>query len=219
MRETLDLGKNNALAARRVLRLARLGTLATLDAASGHPYASLASFATAQDGSPLFLFSQLSDHTKNLRADGRASLLATHLAGFANPQEGPRVSLEGRVAEDASPASRARYLARHPKAALYAGFADFALYRLEVERVHFVGGFGRAVWLEASQVLIAPAIAALFEQAEVKLLPRLTIAGGAAIALDADGIECHQGDEITRRLFPSPLERPEEALDAVFLQG
>jgi putative heme iron utilization protein len=215
----LDLGKNNALAARRVLRLARLGTLASLDAASGHPYASLASYATEQDGTPLFLFSRLSDHTKNLLADGRASLLASHLEGFANPQEGPRLSLEGRIEPADTPDLKARYLARHPKAALYAGFADFALYRLRVERAHLVGGFGRAIWLSAQDLLLPPAQAAHFAAAEAQILPRLTLPEGRAVALDADGIEVEQGDKVLRRLFQSPLAAPEEALDAAFLQS
>ena len=48
---------------------------------------------------------------------------------------------------------RRRYLARQPKAALYADFGDFAFWRLEVLRASLNGGFGRAFELMAGDVL------------------------------------------------------------------
>jgi putative heme iron utilization protein len=76
-----------------------------------------------------------------------------------NPQTGPRVSLLGTIKKDTSPDVRARFLARHPDAALYADFGDFAFYRMKVERAHYVGGFARAIWFDAKQIL-SPASAA-----------------------------------------------------------
>jgi hypothetical protein len=48
-------------------------------------------------------------------------------------------------------AARARYLAAHPEAASYATFRDFGLYRLEVETVRYIGGFGRMRWVDAAE--------------------------------------------------------------------
>ncbi|TAN58220.1 MAG: heme iron utilization protein, partial [Rhodospirillales bacterium] len=48
-----NLGENNPLVTRRVLRLASHAGLATL--MDGNPYASLVAVATAHDGSPLLL--------------------------------------------------------------------------------------------------------------------------------------------------------------------
>jgi putative heme iron utilization protein len=53
---------------------------------------------------------------------------------------------------------RRRFLARHPKAELYAGFGDFAFWRMSVASAHLNGGFARAADLKAQDVLtICPA--------------------------------------------------------------
>src|SRR5690606_28548507 len=67
--------------------------------------------------------------------------------------EGARVSITGSAALDADAASRCRYLARHPGAADYAGFSDFAIYRIAIERAHLVAGFGRIVDVDPAAIL------------------------------------------------------------------
>lgn len=119
----------------------------------GWPYASLVLFATGVDGAPLLLLSDLAEHTRNLAGAPRASLLLDGTAGLDAPLTGPRLTLLGRVVRDTDKADSARYLARHPSAALYAGFADFHFHRLVVERAHLVAGFGRIHWLDAAAFL------------------------------------------------------------------
>ena len=58
-----------AHAAKKLLREARSGALATLMAGAGDPYCSLVNVATAADGAPLLLLSTLALHTKNILAD------------------------------------------------------------------------------------------------------------------------------------------------------
>ncbi|MEM6374522.1 MAG: pyridoxamine 5'-phosphate oxidase family protein, partial [Pseudomonadota bacterium] len=111
---------------------ARHGALATLDAASGTPMASRVSVASASDGCPVFLISQLSGHFGALEDDPRASVLLGD-PGKGDPLAHPRITVFGRavrIAEDARDHIRARFLARHPKAALYVDFPDFAFWRL-----------------------------------------------------------------------------------------
>ena len=43
---------------------------------------------------------------------------------------------------------RARFLAAHPSAERYVGFGDFAWWSLDLERVRFVGGYGRMSWVD-----------------------------------------------------------------------
>lgn len=145
--------RRNADLARLLVRRRGVGMLATTMADGGAPYASLVTYACDHRGQPLFLFSGLSDHTKNIAADVRVSLLVENAARNRNPQTGPRLTLMGAVKPDKSPDTRARFLARHPDAALYADFADFGFFRMTVERAHWVGGFARAVWFEAKQIL------------------------------------------------------------------
>ncbi len=144
--------------ARHLLRTIRAGALATCDGArDGHPLATLVSLATDIDGAPLLLLSQLSAHRTNLERDPRASLLLAS-RGKGDPLAHPRLSLIGRVQrlDDADRAARARsrFLARHPKAKLYADFSDFAWFRMEVEAGHLNGGFARAAALTRDDLIL-----------------------------------------------------------------
>lgn len=139
-------------AAKKLLREGLSGALATLMPGSGDPYCSLVNVATAHDGSPLLLISKLAVHTKNILADPRASLMLDERKP-GDPLEGARVMLMGRVVATGDANARARYLSRHPEAEMFAGFADFAIYRMDIERAHLVAGFGRIVDLAGREVL------------------------------------------------------------------
>ena len=119
---------NPAFEARCLVRSAASATLATQ--AAGQPFASLVTPATTGDLAVLLLLSSLSEHTRQLRAEPRCALLFQGQAAEANPQTAPRVTLTGLAApvpEAEVPALKARFLAKHPYAALYADFGDFAL--------------------------------------------------------------------------------------------
>src|SRR6202163_2678147 len=126
---------NPIAVAKGLLRSIRSGALATLDRNTGHPFCSLVNVATDVDGSPLILVSRLSTHTANLEVDGRASLLLAS-TGKGDPLAHPRLTLLGSFAQIARddpelPRIRRRFLARHPKSELYAGFGDFSFWRLQ----------------------------------------------------------------------------------------
>ena len=122
-----------------LLRTARSATLATLARGSGHPYASLVNVAAAADGSPLLLISRLAQHTQNIEADPRVSLLLD-AGGDADPMRRTRLTLSGAAEPTADPADRRRYLACHPQAEAYADFADFGFYRIAISGAHLVAG-------------------------------------------------------------------------------
>jgi putative heme iron utilization protein len=126
---------------------------------AGAPYASLVQVAFDHDGAPLLLISNLADHTKNLHADPRVSLLFDGTEGLAEPLTGARVSLQGIAAPTDDSRHAARYLARFPAAAMYAGFKDFAFWRVTPGRAHQVAGFGKIAWFERFAIDMAPALA------------------------------------------------------------
>jgi putative heme iron utilization protein len=165
--------------ARRLLRAARAATLATN--AQGQPFASLVTPATAGDLSVLLLLSSLSEHTRHLRADPRCALLVVGAAAEANPQTAPRLTVTGVAEADPDPALKARFLAVHPYARLYADFTDFAIWRVRPQAGLFVGGFARAVRLRGAD-----------------LLP--DAAGVAAVAADEAGILAHCNGEHAKAL-------------------
>jgi hypothetical protein len=146
-----------AAVAKGLLRSIRAGALATLDRNTGHPFASLVNVATDVDGAPLILVSRLSTHTANLEANGRASVLLAE-TGKGDPLAHPRLTVLGaftRIERESAEERRAcrRFLGRHPKSELYAGFADFAFWRMGVVSAHLNGGFARAADLKAADVL------------------------------------------------------------------
>lgn len=147
---------DRAQATRDLLRSAEFGVLSTLQQsrAQGYPMASLAPYALGPRGEPLFAFSGLAQHTRNLLADPRACLYVA-VEGEGDPQELARVTLLGRVrpAEEAdAEALKTRYLAAHPEAEQFFEL-DFAIYVMAVEEVRFIGGFGAAAWIAAGEVV------------------------------------------------------------------
>jgi putative heme iron utilization protein len=215
---------------KRLMRLARTGALATLEAKGGAPLTTLLGVASDFDGAPLFLMSTLSRHTRNLAGDPRASLLLTGRHERGDPLNQPRVTLGGVVERCAAPRAKLRYLQRNPKAGLYAGFADFALYQLRIDDVHFNGGFGRAAPLAAVEVLASREGEAALVEAEDELLAEVNALGRAglarlaghkasprapgpggwrAIGLDAEGLDLAAGGRAARAQFAAPAHDPE----------
>lgn len=180
--------KPDAREARQILRQSDFGALATHSVKlPGYPFVSHAPLALDGAGRPLLLLSSLAEHTRNLAADPRASLMVS-LPG-ADPQAQPRLSLVGelRPAEVDSAAS-ARYLRYHPDAATYLGFGDFRFYRLEVVAVRLVAGFARAGWLAPGDWACRP----LAEGDEAALLARLQSCvppGWDLLGVDWEGLD------------------------------
>jgi len=197
--------------ARLIARGALKGALATTrraarPSAQGQPYVSKVGVALDEDGAPLFLFSTLAAHTQDVLADDRVALLLEAPTDAANPLEGARCTLIGRVRKlegaDAARA-RARYLAHHPGAAMYAGFGDFAMWRMAVDKIQYVGGFGVAKWAKGADYLCPSLkyadtlIDSLNSQRKDELAAVVRAATGraargwAAVAVDGDGVAVH----------------------------
>jgi hypothetical protein len=138
-------------AAKHLLREARTGALGTL-AADGAPYVSLVTVATLPDGALVLLLSKLARHTANIARDSRVSLLLAADSREGDPLAGARIGIAGTIEKTGDPAAR-RFLARHPSAQTYAGFADFSFFRIEIESAHLVAGFGRIVDIAAADLL------------------------------------------------------------------
>jgi heme iron utilization protein len=239
---TVQSGADAASDARNLVRQALKGALATLDRgakdaqggqAAGHPYASLVTVATDPEGRPVLLLSGLALHTQNLKADPRASLLidATSLAG--DPLAGGRVTLLGRLEQTASANARARFLNRHPSATQYADFGDFAFYHLNVERAHFIGGFGRIVGLSAAQMVRSIDDASALVAAEADIIAHLNedhaptlelyatkLAGAGLgqwriVGCDPDGMDLLNGEHAARIPFDERITTPDASRHAM----
>ena len=159
-------------AAKTLLREGRSGALATLMAGSGDPYCSLVNVATTAAGAPILLISQLAVHTRNILAEPRVSLMLDERKP-GDPLEGARVMLMGTAAATDDADVRRRYLAAHPDAEMYAGFKDFAFYRVMLKGAHLVAGFGRIVDLAAADLMTDTAGAEALLAAEPEVIAHL----------------------------------------------
>lgn len=217
---------------RDLIRAAERAALATaLAGTASHPYASLVLVASASDGSPLLLVSELAEHTKNLVRDARLSLLFDGTAGLDDPLTGPRAGVLGRATLSNDAHERARFLARHPAAQAYAGFADFRLYRVAVERAHLVAGFGRIRWVEGADILVTGGDALAAGEADildhmnsdhgdaVRLYATrlLNQADGAwrMVGIDQEGCDLRADARLARLAFDAPVPSAEAARRAL----
>lgn len=214
---------NPIAVAKELLRVTRAGALATIDRNTGHPFASLVNVATDIDGSPLILVSRLSTHTANLEVDPRASLLLAS-TGKGDPLAHPRLTVLGtfvkldRDSPDGKRAAR-RFLSRHQKSQLYAGFGDFGFWRLTVVSAHLNGGFARAADLKAGDIVTDLTGAAEMVEIEQSAVEHMNADHPDAIRLyatrllgeadgawqvtgvDPDGLDLALGDRTARMPF------------------
>jgi putative heme iron utilization protein len=203
--------------ARCLLRAARSGCLAT--SAKGQPFASLVTPACMPDGSLLLLLSGLAEHTRHLSADPRCSVMMSGVAESENPQTTPRVTVTGVAAVVADPALKARYLAVHPYASLYADFGDFATWRITPAAGILVGGFARAFRLKAGDLAPAADSVAAVLASEPGILAHCNrdhpdalaaIAGSEGdwrmVTADVDGFDLGLGDRVVRFAWSEPVK-------------
>jgi putative heme iron utilization protein len=216
-----DEGGAPAREARQLLRAANSGTLAT--AVDGQPFAALVTPAPAPDLGMLLLLSELSPHTRHLRAEPRCALMVRGAPADTNPQTAPRVTVTGLAMPVDDAALRARWLARHPYAGFYAGFGDFHLWRIQIGGAHYVGGFARAFRLHLADLLPDPAAVEAVAAAEAAIIAHWNAdhaeglarvarsAGGVGgswqmVAVDTDGCDLACGDTVLRVAWSAPAD-------------
>lgn len=138
-----------------VLSQNRTGTLATFG--SKHPefpFASVTTYSVAQNGEPIFFFSSMARHSKNIARNPNASLL---VVADGKPDQSGGVLASGRVTiigkivpidEHELEEVRSDYLTTNPEANQWASFGDFQFYRMKVVDTYVVAGFGAMGWVK-----------------------------------------------------------------------
>jgi heme oxygenase (biliverdin-IX-beta and delta-forming) len=137
--------RNPAEEARTLVSAVTVGYLATLSD-DGSPWCSLVVYGPDRAGNPVLLVSTMAEHGRNLANDPRASLAINDPSAPGDPLDRPRITLAGTAVQpqgDAAEAALDAHVAAIPGARLYAGWDDFSVWVLEVQRVRWVGGFAR----------------------------------------------------------------------------
>ena len=145
------------------------------------------------DGCPVVLISTLATHTKALLTDPRCALLFGE-PGRGDPMAWPRITVlcEARRIErdtESDNLLRQRFLRRHPKAKLYAGFPDFAFFRLVPKSASLNGGFGRAYIISGDALIINFSMNDELSNQEFRIIEQI------------QGMGCNVADRAARHYF------------------
>lgn len=217
--------------ARRLLRRCRFGALATLSKRlNGCPFATVAPYVLDHQARPIVFISGLAEHTKNLAADARASLLVH--ADAEDVLTAERVTLAGlaeHIEEPPQPLVE-RYLRYVPSAARLLSFGDFSFWRITPQALHWVGGFGDIQWIPADAYAVAPAA---IEAAEASMIAHMNAdhahnmrdyvrhASGREVldvemaGVDSDGFDVRADSDLLRFDFEHPVATPGEVRAAL----
>ena len=121
---------------------------------AGYPFGSVAPYCLNRAGEPLILISDIAQHTKNIIADERVSLIAMERDADDQQTVG-RVTYLGNARKlDASDTDSAeRYYSFFPQSRDYHKTHGFDFYRIEPVRIRYIGGFGKIYWIEKDDFL------------------------------------------------------------------
>lgn len=189
--------RNAAEEARTLVSAMTVGYLATVNE-QGDPWCSLVVYGPTAEGNPVLLVSTMAEHGRNLLQDPRASLALNDPSAPGDPLDRPRITLAGRAVRPEGERRQVAldaHVAAIPGAMLYAGWDDFTLWELEVQRVRWVGGFAvmetvgaedyRAAEPDPTQPVAAKSVAHLNKDHAEALLAIARELGGARGAVSA----------------------------------
>jgi heme iron utilization protein len=199
-----------------LLHHSAVGTLAThAREPAGYPYPTVLPFACDVTHAPLILASALAEHTRNLEADPRAGWLVFAASGD-DVLSGARLTLVGEfLACRPSALTVARYLRYQPDAERFLALGDFGFYRLKLERMRYIGGFGTMGWLMAADWAQLPVLSESLEAELVEQLGTGSSAGVAVLGVDCFGADLRVGQTRTRIALDVPIVEPESLLAAL----
>ncbi|MBQ49724.1 MAG: hypothetical protein CMP10_20250 [Zetaproteobacteria bacterium] len=192
----------------------------------GFPFGSLTPFCLNHKAEPLIMISDLAQHTKNIKADPRVSLMIPEDLNHGDPQTQGRVSYLGHAEVVDEPIYYDQYTTFFPQSKDYSKTHDFEIYRIRFEAIRFIGGFGKIYWLNAKSWSaqnhfhpgdVAPAVDhmnddhkdALVEYLQYALEPADTIDPDKAklIHVDPYGFHISYDETPVRLAFLAPLEQ------------
>lgn len=167
----------------------------------GFPFASAVPFATDEHHRPILLLTRLAEHTQNLAADARASLL---VHGEQVDGEFARATLVGQLRPfDAEMALVERYLRYQPAAERFLQLGDFRFYRLEPSQIRVIGGFGQAGWLDGERLTGAAALTMDQERDALAALAGSVAAETELLGIDCFGVDLRRAGQQQRLAFPA----------------
>ena len=222
------------LVARRLLLRHYHGVLSTHSVeAPGYPFGSVVPFCLDRQGHPVILISRIAQHTKNVQANPKVSLIVTE-DEVDDIQASARLTYLSNATriEGADTDTSDRYYSYFPQAQDYHKTHDFDFYRLLWVRARFIGGFGAIHWLDADQFLRANPFSADEERGMVRHMnddhgdamrhycrnANVELAAGtipAMAGIDAEGFHLRLDKRIVRFEFEAAVSSPTQVREAL----
>lgn len=118
-------------------------------------FGSLTPYVLDNKGRPIIFVSDLALHTKNFKKDPKCSLMVAKI-DKDDIFNSARITFIGKmvkVSDKELEEIKKLYLARHKSAEDFVELEDFSFYRLEIEKIYWVGGFGDIEWIEPKKYL------------------------------------------------------------------
>ena len=128
----------------------RMATFST--SYKGTPFGSLTPFIMDKKGNPVLFLSDLAQHTENITKNPRCSIMV-HRIDKSDIFNSPRITLAGKavkVSDKERDEIKKIYLKRHPEAEDFIDFGDFNFYRIELDAIQYIGGFGDINWVDVA---------------------------------------------------------------------
>jgi heme iron utilization protein len=143
-----------AAEAKQFLRSTRSGVLSSFSSKfAGYPFGSVMPFVLGHDGQPIVLISTIAEHTKNIIANPKVSLLV--FAGAEDLHANGRLTLIGEATQieknDAD--LMARYCRYFPDSIGYLAMHDFQFYRINITQARYIAGFGKMSWMDGEEIV------------------------------------------------------------------
>ena len=192
---------------------------------SGYPFGSVMPYCLGEDGQPVILISRIAQHTRNIEADNRVSLIVTE-SGVDDVHTGARLTWMGEV-EKLEPDQdlEERYYSFFPSSRNYHRTHDFDFYRINLVRGRFIGGFGKIYWVD-NDILKKPnpfygkteqGMVNHMNEDHVQAMVKYCQSAGvnlhsdvspAMAGIDSEGMHLRIRDKVVRIPFPAAVNEP-----------
>ena len=142
---------------RKIIRKSKTAVLSSHLNGVNWPYGSLVLSCCEHDGSPYVFISDLAEHTKAINMNNKVSIFYENCNFLDDPLTGTRFSVLckafGVHKKEESRLLLNRFVLRHPESKIYLKFKDFNIFKLSVEKIHVISGFGKIRWLDKDDMI------------------------------------------------------------------
>jgi len=139
----------------KLFRNSQAGVLSTISQRNkGYPFGSYTTFMSGRDRSLYFYLSDIAQHTINFKKNSKASLTIVNQNTKGDKQNSQRLSLLGDITnltKQETKNYKEKFHIIFPESKKYADFHGFNLYKMELNDIRWIGGFGKIGWLETER--------------------------------------------------------------------